>query len=151
MRINPKQALSATVDVVREFTEQNRYNDHTPSVHTHSSTTTSEFSVCEDEDHDHARILDLRRHERPYELANEDKESMLKRWPPRLPPTSTELIKMRIGDPGHFILHIKPKDGYDRADVDGDIPSPTLPSNTPPDTAMSPNHQLPYDVATVTS
>ncbi|TIA91574.1 hypothetical protein E3P99_00975 [Wallemia hederae] len=158
MRINPKQALSATVDVVREFTQQNRYNDRTPSVHTHSSTTTSEFSVCDEwgkneheNSHSHTQILDRRRHERPYELANEDKESMLKRWPPRLPPTSSELIKMRIGEPGHFILHIKPKDGYEGADVDNEVPSAEMPSNTPPDTQTSPHQQLPYEVTAATT
>ena len=76
---------------------------------------------------------------------------MLKRWPPRLPPTSSELIKMRIGKPGHFILHIKPKDGYEGADVDNELPSAEMPSNTPPDTEVSPHQQLPYEVTAATT
>ncbi|TIA91478.1 hypothetical protein E3P81_01958 [Wallemia ichthyophaga] len=147
MRINPKQALGLTVDVVREFTNQNPSHDRTPSIHTHASTDTSEFSVCESEDEEHARVLDERRRERPYELADEDKESIMKRWPPRLPPTSKELIKLKIGEPGHFVLHIKPREEHAGADVEDSIPSPTLPSHTPPDTTSQPNQQLPYNVS----
>ncbi|TIC70784.1 hypothetical protein E3Q03_00770 [Wallemia mellicola] len=148
MRINPKQALGATVDVVREFTEQNRYNDGTSSLRTHTSQSTSEFSVCENEKHEHTKILDLHRHERPYELANEDKESMIRRWPPRLPPTSSELIKMRIGNPGHFVLHIKPKEDHEDAYVESGLPSTRLPSNEHPrKNSNAPKRELAYDVA----
>ena len=144
LRIKPKRALALVVDAVREFTSQPTRNDNSPFLHSHTPTSESEFSLCSVAEHNQCNILDIRRNERPYELANEDKESMLKRWPPRLPPASKELINMRIGSPGHFILHVKPKHDYKETNINNRIPSTDLPSNK----NQNGSSHLAYDVTT---